>query len=265
MKRDELRELQIRFKKLVTPIASTTEENIGPLSDESLFREPANSALLRERLEVYRFSYSTRIFESLRDDFPRVFNAVPGEMADQLLGEYLKSFPPRSWTLAEHGADFPKFLRNHSVIRDFPFLADLAELEWNRVLCFLDQVPQAFDFSMLSPWTAEQWVSARIILNPSIRSLQSRWPLLQSATSKGQWVTSKVPMRLAVFQNAHGQISEIELSERELEVIAEIESGTPLLQIGDVMERKNFTAAEVSSRIASWVQTGFIEKVTNEV
>ena len=89
-----------------------------------------------ERLQVYGNAYYARLVECLQGEFPAVARAVGTETFDVLAMGYLQSYPSRSYTLAQLGANFPRFLAEIPLptltnqTEDFAaFLIDLATLE----------------------------------------------------------------------------------------------------------------------------------------
>ncbi len=49
---------------------------------------------------------------------------------------YLEKHPSRSHTLSDWGQRFADFLQDHSILRDHPYLTDLAKLDWAEVESF---------------------------------------------------------------------------------------------------------------------------------
>lgn len=89
------------------------------------------------RLKVYGSSYFARLLECLRSEFTALVSILGEETFDAFGFEYLRTYPPHSYTLGQLGANFPKFLRENQPAEDLAsetptwshLLVDLARLE----------------------------------------------------------------------------------------------------------------------------------------
>lgn len=63
-----------------------------------------------ERLEIYANAYYARLLECLHEEFPALVHAVGEEAFDALAIGYLQNYPSTSYTLAQVGSSFPKYL-----------------------------------------------------------------------------------------------------------------------------------------------------------
>ena len=89
-----------------------------------------------DRLDVYANMYFYRLRDSLAEDFPKVAAIIGGASFHNLITDYLLAHPSRHWSLRYLGVPFAAFLASHDLSRSFPFLADLARLEWARIEMF---------------------------------------------------------------------------------------------------------------------------------
>jgi hypothetical protein len=100
-----------------------------------------------DRVDIYANMYFYRLLDCLREDFPRVEAVVGGQRFHNLVTDYLLRHPSRHPSLRYLGASMPEFIRSHAVASEFPYVADLARLEWGRV--------EAFDAPDVTPVTRE--------------------------------------------------------------------------------------------------------------
>ncbi|MFQ5876998.1 MAG: putative DNA-binding domain-containing protein [Acidobacteriota bacterium] len=125
-----------------------------------------------ERIDVYANMYFYRLFDCLREDYPRVEAAVGSARFHNLATDYLLRHPSRSPSLRYLGEALPAFLNSHPLNDEFPYLADLARLEWARV--------DAFDAPDARPLTREGLArlpqddagEARFTLMPGVQILR---------------------------------------------------------------------------------------------
>ena len=89
-----------------------------------------------DRVDIYANMYFYRLLDALREDYPRVEAAIGGRAFHNLVTDYLLRHPSGHPSLRYLGRFLPEFLRSHAILRECPYLADLAALEWARVDTF---------------------------------------------------------------------------------------------------------------------------------
>lgn len=89
-----------------------------------------------DRLDIYANMYFFRLLDCLGEDFPRVRLAVGGDRFHNLVTDFLLRHPSEQPSLRHLGARLPEFFRKHPIGAEFPYLADLARLDWARVGIF---------------------------------------------------------------------------------------------------------------------------------
>lgn len=72
---------------------------------------PSQQLSSLDRLEIYANAYYARLTECLRDEFPATSYLLGEDTFNAFTFSYLQSYPSKSYTLAELGAHFPKYLR----------------------------------------------------------------------------------------------------------------------------------------------------------
>ena len=130
-----------------------------------------------ERLDIYADMYFYRIRDCLKEDFVALC-AVVGEAAfHNLITDYLLVHPPSHFSLRYVGQHLPAFVSSHALGQQWPYLADLAALEWS--------ILEAFDAPDAAPLAAaalaavpqQRWADLRFTLTPSLRLLDVGWPV----------------------------------------------------------------------------------------
>ena len=118
-----------------------------------------------ERLDIYANMYFYRLLDCLAEDFPKVRAAIGPERFHNLVTDYVLRHPSEHPSLRFLGRRLPEFIRDHEVAAGFPFLADLARLEWARA--------DVFDAPDAAPLSRE--ALARL---PQERAGESRFTLI---------------------------------------------------------------------------------------
>ena len=118
-----------------------------------------------ERLDIYANMYFYRLLDCLAEDFPKVRAAIGTERFHNLVTDYVLRHPSEHPSLRFLGRRLPEFIRDHGVAAGFPFLSDLARLEWARA--------DVFDAPDAAPLSRE--ALARL---PQERAGESRFTLI---------------------------------------------------------------------------------------
>lgn len=148
-----------------------------------------------ERLQVYANAYYARLVECLREEFPAVAHALGMETFDAFAFAYLQAYPSTSYTLANLGRSFPRYLqetRPADTVSDdgaptWPdFLIDLATLE--RTYSEVFDGPGIENVRTLRPedftaLTLDRWSGARLVAAPCLRLLALRFPVHEYVTA----------------------------------------------------------------------------------
>ncbi|MBY0581880.1 MAG: putative DNA-binding domain-containing protein [Sphingomonas sp.] len=128
------------------------------------------------RFDIYRNNVFTSLTEALSKTFPVVEAMVGEEYFAAMARAFVRQAPPRSPILADFGAGFSDFIGSLTPLVDYPYLADLARLEWARL-----EVMRAADGSSDETAAArttepEAVVETALALSPSARLLVSDHP-----------------------------------------------------------------------------------------
>jgi putative DNA-binding protein len=140
-----------------------------------------------ERLEIYADMYFYRLRDCLKEDFPALVTVIGETAFHNLITDYLLAHPPSHFSLRYVGQHLADFVTRHDLIRQWPYLGDVARLEW--------AIVDIFDASDAAPLTASglatvpeaEWPNLRFALVPAARLLDVDWPVdeIWRATQRG--------------------------------------------------------------------------------
>jgi hypothetical protein len=132
----------------------------------------------RERLEIYRYAYSGRLTECLRDDYP-VLAATLGESRfDAVCREYIARHPSGAPSLNAFGRHMARICATTPTLEAAaPFCAELAALEWALVEVTHAQAPVPLDLNALQTIPANAWGGARLFGSDALRVLSFSYPV----------------------------------------------------------------------------------------
>jgi len=83
-----------------------------------------------ERLEVYADMYFYRLRDCLKEDFGALSAVAGDDNFHNLITDYLLAHPPVHFSLRYAGQHLPDFVVGHPLSRQWPYLGNLATLEW---------------------------------------------------------------------------------------------------------------------------------------
>ncbi|MFI5396295.1 MAG: DUF2063 domain-containing protein [Candidatus Binatia bacterium] len=130
-----------------------------------------------ERLDIYANMYFYRMRDALKEDFSAVCSVVGDTTFHNLITDYLIARPPSHFSLRYAGKHFPPFLRRHPSSCRWPFLADLANLEWAILDAFDAADAPVLEAPALAGVPQERWPELRFQLTPALRLLDLDWPV----------------------------------------------------------------------------------------
>lgn len=95
-----------------------------------------NAAEAERRFAVYRNNVAVSLAEALASRFPVIQRLVGAEFFAAMARIYAESHRPETPVLLEWGGSFPGFLAGFEPLADYPYMSDVARLEYARGLAF---------------------------------------------------------------------------------------------------------------------------------
>lgn len=130
-----------------------------------------------ERLRIHRHHVLDSLASALAATFPTVQAVVGADFFTGLARAFIVQSLPYQPVLAEYGAGFPGFIAGHAVVRDLPYLADVALLDWMLNLAFHAPAGARLAAADLAAVPADRLPSLRLALAPGTALVSSPYPL----------------------------------------------------------------------------------------
>lgn len=164
------------LRDLQTQMARSLLEDFKAPPPEGLVA--GDAARAAARFMIHRGNVIESLVNALGHSFPAV-KAVAGDGNFRVLAAaYVRASPPPKPQLLSYGATFPDFAAGHAAaMRDFPFLADLARLEWAMSEAYYAEEAPALAPETLGAVAPERLPALRLSLHPAARLLVSEFPL----------------------------------------------------------------------------------------
>ena len=134
----------------------------------------AGEAVL-ERFALYRGNLSATWRRTLGQAYPVVLALVGEDFFGGLARAYGRQYPSDSADLNQFGARFADFLAAFPPVAAFPYLPDMARLEWALHLAHYAPDAQALAPESLAAWHPAQLEARRFTLHPACALLASNW------------------------------------------------------------------------------------------
>lgn len=128
-----------------------------------------------ERLQVYKNNTHLTLLDLLKDTFP-VTTILLGEKFLNFAGrEFIKAFPPESGDMNGYGGLFPEYLSRLPNLNQFPYVPDVAKLEWLAHESYLSPRRTPLTGAMLA--AVEDPINLKLHVQPHVFLLRSAWPV----------------------------------------------------------------------------------------
>ena len=130
-----------------------------------------------ERLAVYRGNVYVLLKEVLQDTFSRVHTLVGEDCFQAIAYRFISEHPPKSGRMLDYGLEFASFIEGISELKSYPYLSDVARLEWMlNEAYYAEDAPKA-TLVNVQDFEAEQLLSLGVKFPPAVYFLQSKFPL----------------------------------------------------------------------------------------
>jgi len=155
-----------------------------------------------ERLSLYRGNLTVTWDKALSNAYPVIRQLVGEEFFSALTRAYGMAHPSDNPDLNQFGATFGAFLAGFRHVADFPYLPDMARLEWTSHRTHYAAGSPALDAAELASLAPDEFETARFALHPAATLFASDWAVvpLWQAHQGGSGVA--FPDELAVASRA---------------------------------------------------------------
>ena len=125
------------------------------------------------RLAIYYNAYRIRMREALAEAYDKTWTCVGDALFEQLAHSYLVAHPSTFRNLRWFGDRFAAHAAQE--LEDYPWIAELAALEWALGLAFDAPDADTASVAALRDVEPDDWAGLTFGLHPSVRLLPMRW------------------------------------------------------------------------------------------
>ncbi len=226
-----------------------------------------------ERLDIYANMYFARLLDVLRTDYPVVARMLGEVHFHNLATDYLLAHPPSHFSLRYAGEPLARFLEDHPLTAERPWLPDLARFEWALVDAFDAPDSDTASVEDLAGVAPEDWPGLRFGAVPSARVLDLRFAVLPTWTSghdesppDDQELPERpeaLPQAIRVWRRNH-EVLHRPVDEPERVALRALADERPFGEICDAVGAlvdEELAAPRAANMLATWLADGFIASV----
>ncbi len=85
------------------------------------------------RFNIYRNNRAGSLIAALQDTYPVLCRLLGSDFFNAAARQFIDQHPPSGPILSEYGSGFGRFVQQFPNTANYPYLADVAELEWQRL------------------------------------------------------------------------------------------------------------------------------------
>jgi len=217
-----------------------------------------------ERLDIYANMYFFRIRDALKEDFPAVLKIIGEDRFHNLITDYLLKYPPTHWSLRYAGQHLPLFLRHHSTLKRWPYLADLARMEWDLMEAFDAPDASVLTAETLSSLKPDQWSELSLSIVPSSTLVSFQWKIddIFENALKGEKIKAARSNTALLFWRRDLKVYYRSLENLEEKLLRCLKKKTSLGEVCEIVSKEvgeEKSAPLVNQCLKMWVQEGLLK------
>jgi len=137
-----------------------------------------NSEFEEKGLAIYRRNLQANAVRALQISFPTVLKLIGDELFAYAVELLLKTDPPNSGDWGLWGDSFPKLLETLTALNEYPYVIDIARLDF-LIHMQSREKDTHIDMSSMSLLSEHELDQLRLVLNPAIKLLESNYPVIE--------------------------------------------------------------------------------------
>jgi len=187
------------------------------------------------RLRVYRNHYGITLREALAATYPVVRRLVGERCFSMLAREYITLSPPKNPCLFAYGDGFPLYLGAVSILDPYPYLPDVARLEWMLNVARHAPDAPALTGADLTRVPQAQFPSLVFSFHPACQCVASRFPIdriwranQEDSLAEMHIDLGEEPVEMLVQRDADGDVGWLRLHPAVARFIRRLRAARPL-------------------------------------
>ncbi len=213
-----------------------------------------------ERFAIYRGNLLAIWVKTLANAYPVVQRLVGEDFFEDLARVYGKQYPSASGNLNFFGENFSDFLMRHESLRDYPYIAPVAQLEWLLHQSYYAEDREKISLSQLISQTGTDVQLVVLHFAPDVSFHQSQfataaiWQAHQTAEVEDLKVPIDTPT-YCIISRPQWRAQILEISESAFHALKALRRGQTLESALDLalQHQANF---DVGAQLQTWFAAG---------
>lgn len=225
------------------------------------------------RLSIYGDGYFLRIVEVMAFNYSSVKNLIGADAFDDLARRYLIKHPSTFKSIDDVGHRLSQFIKKDPLAKKWPFLSDLAALEWTAHQAFFANNVPPINTKLLAGLPPAAWTSLRLELDPSVKIQRLDWPVAELWRMDGKWKAARLrklkKKRTAylIFRQRDKFVRVTNVSEVQETLLIHLSKGKTLRHALTVLAKKhrfNGDLPPIRAWFHDWASSGVISGVAKK-
>jgi hypothetical protein len=223
-----------------------------------------------DRVDIYANMYFYRLLDVVKEDFPATLKVIGDDNFHNLATGYLLEYPPTEPSVLFCGRHLAKYLRDHPLKKDAPYLADLAMLERAMVEVFHGPDAPALESGQMRAIAPEKWPRLKLRTHPAVQVLKLKYrvaALLQAVEERREWKPAEAGIVEVIVWRRNSRVFYRELERAEECAIAALCEGVTFAKVCDLVAADRDTTRdpveELNRILARWLDDGILTRPGN--
>jgi hypothetical protein len=126
---------------------------------------------------IYRNQFYHARADALKKTYPLLLKLVGEEFFTALANDYSDQYPSHASDLNYFGDQLTLFLEHHPAVREFPYFAEVAQLEWACYQALVAENSEACQPQVFSQFLQQDYAHLYLRLHPACRWLKFTYPV----------------------------------------------------------------------------------------
>ncbi|MCG3204715.1 MAG: hypothetical protein KCHDKBKB_01431 [Elusimicrobia bacterium] len=193
------------------------------------------------RLSIYGNAYFARIVDALEANYSSVKNIVGTRPFNDWARKYLICYPSTFKSIDDVGHKFSHFLSQTPLNKKFPFVAELAKVEWAAHQSFFADDTPPLNTSLLNKIPKQKWPQLKLRFDPSVKLLKLSWPVDDLWRRDGKINRQQIKKirrgtsHVVIYRLPDKQVRISRLSRIQFSFLSLLHSGRPLGKALDIL------------------------------
>jgi Putative DNA-binding domain len=216
-----------------------------------------------KRYAVYRNNVTVGLVNAMAANFPAIQRLLGEVYFAGLAREFVQAHPPQNPVLHKYGAAFPNFLSSYDDLKNYPYLADVARLEFLALEAYHEADAAILRAEDLGAAPADDLMAVRFVAHPTFRIMQSEFSvgtIFQANRLGGEPVTDAFQPQIVLLTRPQFDVAAHILSPANAALFQALKDGAPLADAAEAAFQRD-ELFDFSAGLSLLIATGAFQHI----